>query len=273
MGCTFVHETFTVRAAPSNEPSLASFRAVKIPRFGSSFPTSLPRRELQWANADGLAARSPKIAELPTAVPSPNAGFRRRSVEALGRRLGYDELHARQVARQTVRLFDATRRLHQLGARDRELLEFAALLHEVGRSVGHWKHHKHSYYLIRNGGLDRFASEEIQMIAAIARFHRGSPPKRSHEEIVDLPSAARRAAIQLAAILRVAECLGGNQVELVLRRGDLVRIYVDARKSDSILAVSRASKEADLWERVFDVRLEFRLRRHERLAARPPLDS
>ncbi len=111
------------------------------------------------------------------------------------------------------------------------------------------------------------------MIAAIARFHRGSPPKRSHEEIVGLPSAARRAAIQLAAILRVAECLDGNHVELVLRRGELVRIYVDARKSDAVLAVSHASKEAELWQRMFDVRLEFRLRRHKRLATRPPLGS
>jgi exopolyphosphatase / guanosine-5'-triphosphate,3'-diphosphate pyrophosphatase len=243
---------------------------VKIPRFGSSFPTSIPRRELQWAHADGLAARPPKIPESPVEALSPSAGIRRRSVEALGRRLGYDEPHARHAARQAVQLFDATRRLHELGARDRELLDFAALLHEVGRSVGKSKHHKHSYYLIRNGGLDRFASEEIQMIAAIARFHRGSPPKPSHEEIVDLPTAARRAAIQLAAILRVAESLDGNHVELVLRRGKLVRIYVDARKSDAVLAISRASKETELWERVFDVRLEFRLRRRTRHATSCP---
>jgi exopolyphosphatase/guanosine-5'-triphosphate,3'-diphosphate pyrophosphatase len=187
--------------------------------------------------------------------------------------LGYDEPHARQAARHAVQLFDATRRLHQLGARDRELLEFAALLHEVGRSVAQFKHHKHSYYLIRNGGLDRFASEEIQMIAAVARFHRGSPPKPSHDEIIDLPSAARHVAIQLAAILRVAESLDGNHVDLVLRRGKLIRVYVDARKSDAVLAVSRASKEAELWERVFDVRLEFRLRRGKRHASRTPLDA
>jgi exopolyphosphatase/guanosine-5'-triphosphate,3'-diphosphate pyrophosphatase len=147
------------------------------------------------------------------------------------------------------------------------------LLHEVGRSVGQSKHHKHSYYLIRNGGLDRFAAEEIQMIAAIARFHRGSPPKPSHEEIVDLPSAARRVAIQLAAILRVAESLDENHVDLVLRRGKLIRVYVDGRKSDAVLAVSRASREAELWQRVFDVRLELRLRRRTRHATRSPVDS
>ena len=250
-----------VSAALGNEPSLSSSNAVKIPRFGSSFPTSLPRRELQWAIADGLAARTPQFAEPQNGASSPGLEIRRRTVEALGRRWGYDELHARQVARQAVQLFDATRRVHQLGPRDRELLEFAALLHEVGRSVGRSKHHKHSYYLIRNGDLGRFASEEIQMIAAVARFHRGSPPRRSHEEITELPAAARHATIQLAAILRVAECLNGNRVELVLRQGKLVRIYIDARKSDAVLAVSRASGEAELWDRVFGVRLELRLRR------------
>ena len=78
---------------------------------------------------------------------------------------------------------------------------------------------------------------------------------------------------QLAAILRVAESLDGNHVDLVLRRGKLIRVYVDARKSDAVLAVSRASKEAELWERVFDVRLEFRLRRGKRHASRTPLDA
>jgi exopolyphosphatase/guanosine-5'-triphosphate,3'-diphosphate pyrophosphatase len=111
------------------------------------------------------------------------------------------------------------------------------------------------------------------MIAAIARFHRGSPPKPSHEEIIDLPSAARHAAIQLAALLRVAESLDGNHVELVLRRGKLVRIYVDARKSDAVLAISRANKEAELWERAFDVRLELRLRRRKRPGPGSPLGS
>ena len=191
---------------------------------------------------------------------------RRRSVQAFARRFGYDEPRARQVARLALNLFDATRRLHRFGLRERELLEFAALLHDVGRAVSHTKHHKHSYYLIRHGALEGFAPEEVQVIAAIARFHRGSPPKPSNDEIEELPSGARDTVIRLAAILRVAEILYRSRGDVmrnlfVLHRGRLIRIYVDAVRGDAGAYLGEASDEAELWRQAFDVRMEVKLRR------------
>ena len=215
------------------------------------------------ARADVPPGRISRSAEPPTG-PS-DAALRRRCVHAFARRFDYDEPHARQVARLALQLFDATRRLHCLGLRERELLEFAALLHDVGRSVSPSKHHKHSSYLIRNGALEAFAPEEVSVIAAVARFHRGTIPRLSHEEIAELPSGLRDAVIRLAAILRVADGLDRSHGQgvrnlVVLRGGGLTRIYVDAARADAAVDLGGASRNAKLWERVFDARVEFKLR-------------
>jgi exopolyphosphatase/guanosine-5'-triphosphate,3'-diphosphate pyrophosphatase len=225
-----------------------------------------PRRELLLASAAALTSRIPGNTEPQIGETPSDAALRRRCVDMFARRFGCDEPHAQQVARLALQLFDATRRLHRLGSRERELLEFAALLHDVGRSVSASKHHKHSSYLIRNGALEIFAPEEVSVIAAIARFHRGAIPRLSHEEIAELPSGARDAVIRLAAILRVADALDRSHGQLVrdlvvLRGEGLTRIYVDAARGDAALELEDASRNVKLWERVFDVRAEFKLRR------------
>ena len=78
---------------------------------------------------------------------------------------------------------------HGLGAREREWLEFGALLHDVGVHISYRSHHKHSHYLIRHGDLRGFDPEEIEIIALVARYHRQATPKKSHEGYADLNGA------------------------------------------------------------------------------------
>ena len=96
---------------------------------------------------------------------------RRRSVMELGERCHFSVEHARQVARLSLQLFDQLRAWHGLGPREREWLEYAALLHDVGSLISYERHHKHSYYLIKNGDLRGFEPDEIERIALIARYH------------------------------------------------------------------------------------------------------
>ena len=100
----------------------------------------------------------------------------------LARRCNWAEPHARQVA-DARRSISSTRppSLHGLGAADRELLEFAALLHDIGEHVASSGHHKHGAYLVRNGQLRGFAPDEIEMLAAVVRWHRRGEPRVSDE--------------------------------------------------------------------------------------------
>ena len=106
---------------------------------------------------------------------------RRRSVIELGERCDYWPEHAQQVARLALALFDQTRSVHGLADREREWLEYGALLHDVGVHISYERHHRHSYYLIKNGDLRGFEPQEIEIIALVARYHRQATPKKSHE--------------------------------------------------------------------------------------------
>ena len=116
---------------------------------------------------------------------------RRRSIVELGERCGYWSEHAQQVARLALSIFDQTRSVHGLGDREREWLEYAALLHDIGVHISYDRHHRHSYYLIKNGDLRGFEPQEIEVIALVARYHRQATPKKSHEGYGDLNGTLR----------------------------------------------------------------------------------
>ena len=140
---------------------------------------------------------------------------RRRSVIELAERCNYFASHAEQVARMALALFDQTQTNHGLGGREREWLEYAALLHDIGVHISYGRHHRHSYYLVKNGDLRGFEPEEVEVIALVARYHRRVSPKRSHEGYGELSPELRRAVKTLSAMLRVAEGLDRSHQQSV----------------------------------------------------------
>ena len=185
---------------------------------------------------------------------------RRRSVVHLGRRYNFEEGHSQQVARLALALFDQTAEWHGLGAREREWLEFAALLHDVGNHIAHSRHHRHSYYLIVHGELLGFDPKEIRLIAALARYHRKAGPKEEDEEIAALPNGMRAAVPPLAALLRVADALDRSHFSVVRGltvggRGKDVTITVRTGGHDAELELWAARRKGDIFEEVFGVRL------------------
>ena len=111
---------------------------------------------------------------------------RRRSTIELAERCNYVAGHAQHVARLALAMFDQTRAIHGLTDREREWLEYAALMHDLGAHISYARHHRHSYYLIKNGDLRGFEPDEIDVIALVARYHRRGTPKRAHEEYAGL---------------------------------------------------------------------------------------
>ncbi len=141
--------------------------------------------------------------------------IRRRSVVELGERCRWYPDHAEHVARLALSLFDQSRGIHGLGDRAREWIEYAALLHDVGGHISYLNHHKHSYYLIREGGLRGFEPEEVEAIALIARSHRRGRLKKSNRSLLSLPPSARHAVRVGAALLRIAESLDRSHGQVV----------------------------------------------------------
>jgi exopolyphosphatase / guanosine-5'-triphosphate,3'-diphosphate pyrophosphatase len=164
---------------------------------------------------------------------------RRRSVIELCERCRYWPEHAHQVARLALSLFDQTRAIHGLTDREREWLEYAALMHDVGVHISFPRHHKHSYYLIKNGDLRGFEPDEIEAMALVARYHRSTPPKKAHEGYRDLKGSDRRVVRSLAALLRLAEGLERSHAQVVSK------LELHNRRKDYLLKV-RVSGDAEL---------------------------
>jgi exopolyphosphatase/guanosine-5'-triphosphate,3'-diphosphate pyrophosphatase len=187
---------------------------------------------------------------------------RSRSVDRLLKRSNAELPHAAHVARLALEIFDQTHPLHQLAAAEREWLQHAALLHDVGYAVGRSKHNLHSYYLITHGEMTGFAAEEVEVIASLARYHRGKCPKESHENWRNLDPILKPVVEKLAAILRIADGLDRSRRQLVSAVASRVRprrveLEVAAR-ADCEAELAAARKKANLFEQVFRRRVRFR---------------
>jgi exopolyphosphatase/guanosine-5'-triphosphate,3'-diphosphate pyrophosphatase len=157
--------------------------------------------------------------------------------------------HTERVAAFALSLFDQTqRRLHTWGAEQRELLWAAAILHNCGLYVGHSAHHKHSYYLIRNGELLGYTETEIEIIANLARYHRKSAPKKKHDHYRNLPSKNYRLLVNhLSALLRLAVALDQRQIGAIERVQCQYR--PDAKELHLLLYASQPNDDCalELW--------------------------
>lgn len=187
-------------------------------------------------------------------------GIRRASVLELCRRCNWDELHSRQVARLALSIFDQSASLHGLGPADRELLEHACLLHDIGAHVSTEAHHKHTAYLIEHGRLRGFTPEEVAILAALGRYHRGGDPRPSKPALAAVSEGRRADVAKLVSILRVADGLDRSrgaavaEVSITLT-GDWVRLVASAN-GDIDVDLWGARRKRDLFENLFDRRLE-----------------
>jgi exopolyphosphatase/guanosine-5'-triphosphate,3'-diphosphate pyrophosphatase len=180
---------------------------------------------------------------------------RERSVVQLATRCGYRKSHAGQVARLAIRLFDELQAIHGLEEGYKELLYYAAMLHDIGYMISHSSHHKHSYYLIRNGELKGFSDEEIEIIANIARYHRKERPKKSHGVFEALRRKHRKPVYHLIAMMRIANALDRTHFSVVeditcYIGNKTVRILIQA-KADSELEIWTTKRHAAFFEREF----------------------
>jgi exopolyphosphatase/guanosine-5'-triphosphate,3'-diphosphate pyrophosphatase len=214
----------------------------------------------EWALREGMVLDAIQRHD-PADWSSDPRAIRLSSVLHLARECNWDEDHGRQVARLAVDLFDQTMPLHGLGAHERDVLECAGLLHDIGEHVSTDSHHKHTAYLIQHGRLRGFAPDEVNELAALARYHRGGDPRRSHDLYASLDEPGQERVARLAALLRVADGLdrgrssGVDRVTVELN-GSKVRMLVHAGESDIDVDLWGARRKRELFERLFDRRLE-----------------
>lgn len=185
---------------------------------------------------------------------APVANPRRRSVMELVYKYQWHKQHSTHVARMALKLFDYFRDMLKLSETDRELLEYAAFMHDIGYYISHRKHHKHALYLIRNADLRGFTEEEIEIMAHTARYHRRSTPKTRHEYFNRLDKPVQQRIKKLAAILRVADGLDRSHYQnvkkfTIKRNGHEINVELES-DDEPQLEIWGATRKKNLLEKV-----------------------
>ncbi|MCX8057339.1 MAG: Ppx/GppA family phosphatase [Ignavibacteria bacterium] len=192
--------------------------------------------------------------------------LRMKSILELAKFYNVDLKHALQVRKIAITLFNEFSIFHQLDKNALELLEYAALLHDIGYHISSKKHHKYSYYIIKNSGLVGFSDKEIEIISNIARYHRKALPNEKHENFVHFTNEEKYLIKILAAILRLSDGLekthravisdiklfsngNGKQYLLVLR-------YLT---HPPLSEMEAAKKRKRILENYFNIKIELKL--------------
>jgi exopolyphosphatase/guanosine-5'-triphosphate,3'-diphosphate pyrophosphatase len=226
----------------------------------------------EWALREGMVLRVLRKHDRVDFSEDPRA-IRRASVLSLCRRSNWRERHARAVSRMALQLFDGTAELHGADEEDRELLELAALLHDVGEHVSRDGHSRHTAYLVENAGLRGFSPDEVRMLSCLGRYHTRGRPKDSFAAWEALGEKDRERTLGLLALLRIADGLDSGH-------GDVIGPIEVTAEKDRVLISAPARGEAELERWMFQrksglfaevfgraAELSLRLRRHDEFDA------
>jgi exopolyphosphatase/guanosine-5'-triphosphate,3'-diphosphate pyrophosphatase len=183
---------------------------------------------------------------------------RERSVLQLGRSCGINEVHARTVTSLVLELFDSAKEqgLHNFSDNERELLEYATFLHDIGSFISYSNHHAHSYYIIKNSELLGFEEKEITFMANIARFHRKKAPNKKDPEVMELESRERETLRVLTTFIRLSENLDRSHTALIrhvkFTRADKAFVHLEVvARGDCQLEIWGVEAEKKAFKKIF----------------------
>jgi len=188
---------------------------------------------------DGLLLSMIDQLQGPSTAGSPSADDQ---IDRFAETCGVDLAHSRQVARLAGQIYAGLEKLFELPPGDQRLLEAAARLQDVGYLINYEGHHKHSYHLILHSRIESFRPEELEIVANVARYHRGADPKKKHGSFRGLEPDDQLRVRQMAAVLRVAGGLDRSHNQTVRS----VKVTGTAQRIE-LLVESDDYPEVDLW--------------------------
>ena len=141
---------------------------------------------------------------------------------------GKDKAHANEVKRLSLIISDEVyKKITEISQIEREYLEAASLLHDIGYFIEPQSHNKHSMEMIIKEGLYGFDDREAKIIGCIARYHRGGlPDKHEHEIYGSLEKKDRKIVKRLGGILKLADglCKEKKDRKIVKRLGGILKL-------------------------------------------------
>lgn len=167
--------------------------------------------------------------------------------------------HNAQVCKLSLQLFDGLAPWHHFGEFERQVLEAAAQIHDIGMAVDYFEHHHHGRYLVTASPLPGFSHREQALIALLVGSHRKGKPRVGTLSSLLQPGDDERLA-KLSGMLRLAEHLERTKAQRVqgvqchLGAGYL-QVEVCAT-GDVSVEIQAANQRSDLLAKTFGVQVE-----------------
>lgn len=163
--------------------------------------------------------------------------------------------HSRTVTALALRLFDELVSLHGLARRDRTLLSYASIVHDIGWVHGQAGHQKKSAEMILAAPGLPVPVREQGIVALIAGLHGGKMEARPDGFFALLPPVDQKRVRILAALLRVADGLdylhAGNVAGLRCTISTTDVLCTLSGTGDRTTEKARATRKSDLFAEVF----------------------
>jgi len=169
-----------------------------------------------------------------------------------------DRGHTNRVRRFCRLLFELLAPLHGYGQAEAQLLDEAALLHDIGMSVGYYDHHKHGEYLVMSAAIPGLTHREQALLGLLVRYHRKGEPRPGPYRSLLLEGDNKR-LLRLATILRISEYLERSRVgrveglEVVIG-SQQVRLSLLAQEEPWV-ELTETRKQAKLFQQAFGLEL------------------
>lgn len=134
-----------------------------------------------------------------------NEDIRDNTIMDITQRYGVDIEQASRVKTTAENFFHQIHSDWKLSEKeDLKLLQWGALIHEIGLSIAHAQYHRHGDYLITYSDLAGFSRQEQIKLARLVRCHRRKFPI---DEFESVPSSSKLPVIRLGILLRLAAVL------------------------------------------------------------------
>lgn len=178
-----------------------------------------------------------------------------------------DCTHVYEVKKLSLMLFDCVNEtIRNIPLKYRKILEIAAILHDIGYNKNSKNHNKHAYEIITKTGLEGFDEKETELIALIARYHRGAmPDKKKHQDYGQLDKKERKIVKRLSAILRLCDGLDRAHMQLIKalktdydEKNNIFTIFLLSNIPERTPDITSAIKKKDLFEKVYKVQVVFK---------------
>jgi len=177
----------------------------------------------------------------------------------------YDKAHAEDVEKKALLIFDATRKLHGLGGRERLLLQLASILHDSGKFISQNHHYLQSYNIVQALEFPGITRREQEIIANVARYHSGLGPEPSHTNFAALCDSSKLTVAKLSAIIRIADALDRSHKQKVTGmkvewEGSRLTVKVESSQ-DMLLEEWTFESKAEFFKVVFGVIPEIKIKK------------